>query len=55
MQQEETKDSNKGTFIVEPVVLEELKDEQIGDIDEWVHKSKNKEKAKAKKNEKNKA
>ena len=24
MQQEETKDSNKGTFIVEPVVLEEL-------------------------------
>jgi len=27
MQQEETKDSNKGTFIVEPVLLEELKDE----------------------------
>lgn len=46
---EETKDSCK-----KPEVLEELDDEQIADIDDWVHKSKNKEKGSKKKNEKNK-
>jgi hypothetical protein len=50
---EESKNETKGTYFVDKGVAD-LGDEAIGDIDEWIHKSKNKDKPKGKKNEKNK-